>query len=89
MKVSDLINRLSELNPDAEVVIPGYEGGWTSANHISRGILTRNVYSAWYCGPHEFAESDSESYDSMNYHFPKEVASAFSDTSSEVASSSF
>jgi hypothetical protein len=66
MKVSDLINLLSELNPDAEVVIPGYEGGWTSANHISRGILTRNVNSAWYYGSHEFAESDSESYDSVS-----------------------
>jgi hypothetical protein len=66
MKVSELINRLSDLNPDAEVVIQGYEGGWTSVNHISRGILTRNVNSAWYYGSHEFAESDSESYDSVS-----------------------
>jgi len=66
MKVSGLINLLSDLNPDAEVVISGYEGGWSSANHISRGILTRDVYSAWYYGPHEFAESDSESYDSVS-----------------------
>ena len=65
MKVSELINLLSDLNPDAEVVISGYEGGWSSANHISRGILTRNVNSAWYYGPHEFEESDSESYDSV------------------------
>jgi len=66
MKVSELINLLSDLNPDAEVVISGYEGGWSSANHISRGILTRNVYLVWYYGPHEFAESDSESYDSVS-----------------------
>lgn len=66
MKVSELINLLSDLNPDAEVVIQGYEGGWSSANHISRGILTRDVYSAWYYGLHEFAESDSESYDSVS-----------------------
>jgi hypothetical protein len=66
MKVSDLINRLSELNPDAEVVIQGYEGGWKVVSFISRGVLTRNVYSAWYYGPHEFAESDSESYDSIS-----------------------
>jgi hypothetical protein len=67
MKVSELINLLSDLNPDAEVVISGYEGGWSSANHISRGILTRDVYSVrWYSGPHEFEGSDSESYDSVS-----------------------
>jgi len=65
MKVSDLINRLSELNPDAEVVIPGYEGGWKVVSFISRGILTRDVNSEWYYGSHELAESDSESYDSV------------------------
>jgi hypothetical protein len=66
MKVSELINLLSDLNPDAEVVIQGYEGGWSSANHISRGILTRDVYSVCYSGPHEFEGSDSESYDSVS-----------------------
>jgi hypothetical protein len=65
MKVSELINLLSDLNPDAEVVILGYEGGCGSANHISRGILTRDVNSVWYYGPHEFEKSDSESYDAV------------------------
>lgn len=68
MKVSELINRLSDLNQDAEVVVNGYEGGVKSAKYIDRGILSRNVNTSWWYGEHEIESAGGEDYDAVRIY---------------------
>lgn len=68
MKVSELINRLSGLNQDAEVVVKGYEGGVKSVKSIDRGILSRNVNTDWWYGEHEIESAGGEDYDAVHIY---------------------
>lgn len=68
MKVSELINRLSDLNQDAEVIVSGYEGGVKSVKSIDRGILSRNVNTEWYYGEHEIESAGGEDYDAVHIY---------------------
>ena len=68
MKVSELINRLSDLNQDAEVVVNGYEGGVKSVKSIDRGILSRNVNTGWWYGEHEIESAGGEDYDAVHIY---------------------
>ena len=54
MTVKELIEKLSELDPDLYVLVHGYEGGFHFVD--SPGEETTfclDVNSEWYYGPHE------------------------------------
>lgn len=55
MKVKELIEQLQSLDPELEVFIPGYEGGYESvSDKISEPQdFILNWYADWYYGPHE------------------------------------
>lgn len=54
MKVSELISFLYTLDPELEVVVSGYEGGYNTVMGVTEPCeYVRGVNSAWYYGPHE------------------------------------
>jgi len=54
MKVKELIEKLSNIDPEREVLFPGYEGGYTNLNNIEPDVLMAlYVNKAWYYGEHE------------------------------------
>jgi len=53
MKIKDLIEQLSDLDGELDVVLAGYEGGVNECSSIEAVALDRNVNSAWYYGKHE------------------------------------
>jgi hypothetical protein len=61
MKVKELIDKLSEYDPEMMVVTSGYEGGLNELMQVSTVRLNLNVNSAWYYGNHE-ADAEGDSY---------------------------
>ncbi|WKZ48895.1 MAG: hypothetical protein QY306_05950 [Anaerolineales bacterium] len=57
MKVDELIARLSELPPDADVVVKGYEGGVDDVVDISLVTIRRDVNVEWFYGKHELDDN--------------------------------
>jgi hypothetical protein len=53
MKVSELIKQLSDLNPELEVYVEGYEGGYDSPVISDVKKFKLNFYKDWYYGSHE------------------------------------
>jgi len=53
MKLKDLLVLLSQLPPDVEVVVKGYEGGLDDVIDVKLVKIKRNVNSDWYYGRHE------------------------------------
>ena len=54
MKVHELISFLYTLDQDLEVVLPGYEGGYSSVRGITEPCeYVCDVNEAWYYGSHE------------------------------------
>lgn len=51
--VKDLMDQLSELDPNLYVFIPGYEGGYRFPVLKLGQEFTLNKNSEWYYGPHE------------------------------------
>ena len=64
MKVSDLIQILSQYDPETVLVIPGYEGGFSPIHGVTKKELLKDVNDEWYYGPHDYIHSvhDPESY---------------------------
>ena len=56
MKVHELINALQALNPDLEVVVSGYEGGYNNTLSIQPTVLVKDYYNYPWMGKHEAAE---------------------------------
>lgn len=57
MKVSELIQKLHQVDPNLEVVIRGYEGGVNKVENISKPLaVAENFYQAWYYGKHEVVD---------------------------------
>lgn len=54
MKISELIEKLSSLDPNLEIFVEGYEGGCDdiSDSFVIETVL-KNVNTKWYYGPHE------------------------------------
>lgn len=52
VKVKELIVELSRFDPEAIVVVNGYEGGYTEDIGISEKEIYLNVYDEWYYGKH-------------------------------------
>lgn len=54
MKVSELISFLNTLDPELEVMISGYEGGYNTVRGVTEPCeYVQDVNEAWYYGPHE------------------------------------
>ncbi len=53
MKVKELIEQLKCHDPEAQVVISGYEGGVNDVDHTGSCTIALNVNTAWYYGEHE------------------------------------
>ena len=59
MKVKQLIEVLSQLDPDLMVVVAGYEGGVNEVDKSELCDIELNVNDEWYYGKHEMlAEGD-------------------------------
>ena len=53
MKVGEIIKALSELDPDIEVFVNGYEGGKSRAGVGDVEKYYLNVHGQWYYGKHD------------------------------------
>lgn len=53
MKVKDLIEKLSKLDPELMLVKSGYEGGMTDVTGLGLCRVRLNVNKEWWQGPHE------------------------------------
>jgi hypothetical protein len=56
MTVAELIEQLNQLDPNFEVYVPGYEGGFDDVGTLSRIMVCKNFYyrdEDWYYGNHE------------------------------------
>jgi len=59
MKVKELIEVLSQLDPELMVVVAGYEGGVNEVSDYGLCDIELNVNDEWYYGKHEMlAEGD-------------------------------
>ena len=59
MKVKELIEVLSQLDPELMVVVAGYEGGVNEVDTYGLCDIELNVNDEWYYGKHEMlAEGD-------------------------------
>ena len=59
MKVKELIESLSQLDPELMVVVAGYEGGVNEVDKSELCDIELNVNNEWYYGKHEMlAEGD-------------------------------
>ena len=57
MKVQELINILEELDPNAFVFRPGYEGGFDDVKGEPVEVeMVLNMHREWYYGSHEQIE---------------------------------
>lgn len=68
MTVEELIDRLSELDPNLNVYRSGYEGGYEEVSYLTIDKIVRNYHKEdeWWYGRHELAgvaNSDSEPED--------------------------
>jgi hypothetical protein len=57
MTVSELIQQLSELDPNLRVMVSGYEGGYDDCFGVTNPKeFALDVNTAWYYGSHEESE---------------------------------
>ena len=56
MKVKELIETLSQMDPELMVVIIGYEGGVDEMDKYELCDVELNVNTEWYYGKHEILE---------------------------------
>jgi hypothetical protein len=71
MKVKELIEQLSKLNPEVIVVKAGYEGGVTEITGTGDCTIALDVNKEWYYGPHELVLPNN------NFPFNKQEKAVF------------
>ena len=54
MTVKQLIEKLQQFDPEAMVVVAGYEGGYNEISDAGDICLNLNVNKQWYYGEHEW-----------------------------------
>lgn len=59
MTVKQLIDELSQLDPDLHVFTKGYEGGYEDAHVGKVNNFILNTYKEWWNGPHEIIYEES------------------------------
>lgn len=68
MTVKELIEKLSELDPELHVFVHGYEGGYAKVKDISEEQeFALNVHGEWYYGPHELTRNGTFVPDKSKY----------------------
>jgi hypothetical protein len=55
MTVKELIEKLSELDPNLHVFTDGYEGGYNDVEISKINSFCLNVHDEWYYGTHEIS----------------------------------
>ncbi len=60
MKVKELIEKLSQLDPELMVVIRGYEGGVDEVSNYGLCNIWLNANDEWYYGKHEVLDKGCE-----------------------------
>ena len=60
MKVKELIETLSQMDPELMVVVAGYEGGVDEMDKYELCDVELNVHTEWYYGKHEVLEKGDE-----------------------------
>ena len=60
MKVKELIEALSQLDPELMVVVAGYEGGVDEIDKFEMCDIELDVNTEWYYGKHEVLEKGEE-----------------------------
>ena len=71
MTIKELIEKLSELDPELHVFVPGYEGGYHYVTISEPDKFCLNVNSEWYYGPHD--KPSSMGKDKSNYKIVKGI----------------
>jgi len=71
MKVKELIEQLSKLDPEVVVVKAGYEGGVAQITGTGPCIIALDINNEWYYGPHEIVTAHN------NYAFNKKEKAVF------------
>lgn len=56
MNVRDLIEALLRCDPDARVVVAGYENGFNDISQVQSCEIRLNVYQEWFYGSHADAQ---------------------------------
>lgn len=56
MKVIDLINLLSQMPAEADVIAKGYEGGVDDVVNVKLVKIKMDVHAEWYYGRHKIDE---------------------------------
>ena len=57
MTVQELIDQLSQLDPNTLIMIDGYEGGISEIKSIDDAPIVLNYNSEPWYGPHEYLEN--------------------------------
>ena len=57
MKVKDLLDLLSQMPADVNVVVKGYEGGADDVVNVKLVKIKKDVHAEWYYGRHEIDEN--------------------------------
>ena len=65
MTVKELIEQLSELDPELYVFTDGYEGGYHYVEISDVKDISLNWNDEWYYGPHELTENIREKFRSQ------------------------
>ncbi len=56
MKVKDLINLLSRMPAEADVIVKGYEGGMDDVINVKLAKIKKDTHTEWHYGRHEIDE---------------------------------
>lgn len=76
MKVKELIQILAELDPEAIVVVSGYEGGVNDVDYVVEHKVALNVNQQSYLGKHEidwYPDCFEHDYPESKYEIVKGV----------------
>jgi hypothetical protein len=72
MKVKELIEKLQTFDPELEVYVDGYEGGYGTPQDLFQTPMKLNVHDEGYYGPHELHRAtDNGQPDSVAVIIPR------------------
>jgi hypothetical protein len=50
MNIKELMNILSQFDPETRVIVAGYEGGFNDISEVKEMSILLNVHREWYMG---------------------------------------